>query len=208
METKEKKVMTFKEKLLAVQEEIKPVVKDSVNPHFKSRYADINTLLSEVKPILSKYRLVLHQGLEVQEGVQILITCINDVDSDARVISEAIIPSGIVDPQKVFAYSTYMRRMTLQSLLSLEAEDDDGNTASHSAPTEFKQPKTPYVPSDKKPAFKEDVFDSEVHEIVPMGFVENFKAQIDDFHARGGGWIKGTGWFLPKGRTEDDSMPF
>jgi hypothetical protein len=39
----------------------------------------------------------------------------------------------ITDPQKVLAAVTYFRRGTLQSLLSLQAVDDDGNTASQGA---------------------------------------------------------------------------
>ena len=41
------------------------------------------------------------------------------------------IPLGdITDPQKLGGAITYYRRYTLQSLLGLQAEDDDGNTAS------------------------------------------------------------------------------
>jgi len=36
----------------------------------------------------------------------------------------------IQDPQKVGSAVTYYRRYTLQSLLSLQAEDDDANSAS------------------------------------------------------------------------------
>ncbi len=38
----------------------------------------------------------------------------------------------ITDPQKVLAAVTYFRRGTLQSLLSLQAVDDDGNGAADS----------------------------------------------------------------------------
>ena len=42
----------------------------------------------------------------------------------------------ITDPQKVGSAVTYFRRYTLQSLLSLQAEDDDANTASHATKTQ------------------------------------------------------------------------
>jgi hypothetical protein len=38
-----------------------------------------------------------------------------------------------IDPQKMIGATTYYRRATLQSLLSLQAVDDDGNSASASA---------------------------------------------------------------------------
>jgi hypothetical protein len=46
------------------------------------------------------------------------------------VTSEMQLPS-IQDPQKIGSAITYYRRYTLQSLLSLKAEDDDGNLASN-----------------------------------------------------------------------------
>jgi hypothetical protein len=39
------------------------------------------------------------------------------------------------DPQKMGSMITYYRRYTLQSLLGLQAEDDDGNAASKAKPT-------------------------------------------------------------------------
>jgi len=42
--------------------------------------------------------------------------------------------SDQTDPQKLGSEITYYRRYTLQSLLALQAEDDDGNKASRPAP--------------------------------------------------------------------------
>ena len=40
----------------------------------------------------------------------------------------------LTDPQKMGSMITYYRRYTLQSLLGLQAEDDDGNSASQAKP--------------------------------------------------------------------------
>jgi hypothetical protein len=45
-------------------------------------------------------------------------------------VSSAIKLPDLNDPQKLGSAVTYYRRYTLQSLLSLQAEDDDANTAS------------------------------------------------------------------------------
>jgi len=55
-------------------------------------------------------------------------TMIIDVENGEEMISEMPLPN-ITDPQKLGSAITYFRRYTLQSLLALQAVDDDGNTA-------------------------------------------------------------------------------
>lgn len=119
-------------KLLAAMAEIQPITKDKVNPHFRSRYADINTMLADVKPILQKHGLILLQPIEDGQ----VITRIIDGESGQTLCESSLPLSGTGNPQQRGSEITYYRRYTLQSLLSLEAEDDDGNAASatHSAP--------------------------------------------------------------------------
>lgn len=121
--------MTFKEKLLAVQQEIGVIHKDKANPFFKSRYADINSLLGQVKPVLDKHGLILTQALDGAFGNPAIRTKIEDVESDDSIVGVCPIPA-LDDPQKMGSAITYFRRYALQSMLALEAEDDDGNFAS------------------------------------------------------------------------------
>ena len=104
------------------------VVKNSTNPHFKKSYADINALLETVEPILHENGLLLIQP--IWDGV--LHTLIIDIETGEMVDSWLTLPENI-DPQKMIGATTYYRRATLQSLLSLQAVDDDGNSASASA---------------------------------------------------------------------------
>jgi hypothetical protein len=46
----------------------------------------------------------------------------------------------IPDPQKTLAAVTYFRRGTIQSLLSLQAVDDDGNMAASAIPQKPEKP--------------------------------------------------------------------
>ena len=52
-----------------------------------------------------------------------------DTESGESVTSSIVLPQ-IDDPQKLGSAITYYRRYTLQSLLGLQAEDDDANSAS------------------------------------------------------------------------------
>jgi len=116
------------DKLLKLQQEVEPILKDKVNPFFKSKYADINALLEVIKPALSKNGLVINQPLTNLEGKPALKTILRD---DKEIIYEEVVPLiELQDPQKMGAVITYFRRYALQSLLCLQAEDDDGNSAS------------------------------------------------------------------------------
>ena len=117
-------------RLMAAQMEIKAIEKDKVNPHFRKNYADINTMLAEVKPALHKHGLYIIQPIE--DGK--VITRIIDAESGTALCESGLELSGQGNPQQRGSEITYYRRYTLQSLLALEAEDDDANAASAPAP--------------------------------------------------------------------------
>lgn len=112
-------------KIHKAKQSIGKVVKNSTNPHFKKSYADINALLETVEPILHENGLLLLQPIHDR----ILTTQIIDIESGEMIESWLTLPENL-DPQKMISATTYYRRATLQSLLSLQAVDDDGNSAS------------------------------------------------------------------------------
>ena len=113
------------QKLNKAKKEIGKISKDSTNPFFKSKYFDVNALLEHVEPILQDNGLLLLQP--IKDGS--VVTEIHDVDRQEVVDSSILLPQ-LSDPQKLGSAITYFRRYTLQSLLGLQAEDDDGNKAS------------------------------------------------------------------------------
>lgn len=133
-------------KLLEVQKKIGAISKDSTNPFFKSKYFDINKLLEEVKPVLNELGLVLLQPLENVNGRPAIRTMIIDSESESLELSyiadSTITLPDISDPQKMGSAITYYRRYAIQSLLGLQAEDDDGNLAAKPEPVKkFKSDK-------------------------------------------------------------------
>lgn len=123
--TVEAAALTFLQKLHNAKQSIKKVAKNAKNPHFKNNYADINALIEEVEPILLENRLLLLQPIE--DGY--VYSRIVDIDSGEICESCMKLPE-ITDPQKIGSAVTYYRRYTLQSLLSLQAVDDDANLSS------------------------------------------------------------------------------
>jgi hypothetical protein len=128
------KVSGLYPKLHAAKQKIGKVVKNANNPHFKKSYADINALLETVEPILLEHGLLLLQP--ILEGC--VVTQIIDIDNGDTIKSILKLPE-VLDPQKLISATTYYRRASLQSLMSLQAIDDDGNeisaTIKNSKPT-------------------------------------------------------------------------
>lgn len=118
-------VLNFHQKLHRAKLAIGKVTKNANNPHFKKAYADINAIIEAVEPILLENGLLLLQPIHGNS----VCTQIIDVDSGTMIESCMDLPTGL-DPQKLLGAITYFRRGTLQSLLALQAVDDDGNMAS------------------------------------------------------------------------------
>jgi hypothetical protein len=117
--------------LMTVKGKLQAVTKGANNPFFKSKYADLNTYLDEVEPLLAENELVLFQPVRVADitGANIVASIIMH-KSGQFISSEMNVAAGNLDAQKLGAAVTYFRRYTLGALLAMKAEDDDGNTAS------------------------------------------------------------------------------
>ena len=89
------KPSTIYVKLWKAKHEIGKVVKGNDNPFFKSKYADLNTILEACEPILLKYDLILLQPVK---GTSV-VTQIVDIDNGETIESYLDLPN-IVDPQK------------------------------------------------------------------------------------------------------------
>ena len=109
-------------KMLAVQKAIEPIKKDSVNPHFKNRYFDVNSVIAALRPLLNQHGLVVTQGIR---GMQI-VTTVSDPESGQEKEYPMDLPV-MQDPQKLGAAISYYRRYSLVSLFLLEGEDTDGD---------------------------------------------------------------------------------
>ena len=116
-------------KIFEAKQEIGILTKDSKNPFFKSNYLSLNGLIEAVEEVLVKHDLLILQPITDNKVCTMLI----DAKDGENIISSITLPS-IQDPQKLGSAITYYRRYTLQSLLGLQAEDDDGNKASKPAP--------------------------------------------------------------------------
>lgn len=132
-----KSISNNMDKLKNVRNAVGVLEKSAVNPFFKSKYIDINALLDVLNPALIEQGLTLLQPLTTVDGRPAVRTMVTD--GDKVLVDDAIIMPDLQDPQKMGACITYYRRYSLIALFALQAEDDDGNTASAKpqAPQDF-----------------------------------------------------------------------
>ena len=162
--------LTLHQKLHRAKLAIGKVTKNATNPHFKKAYADINALLDAVEPILLENGLLLLQPIQGNN----VCTQIIDIDSGAMIESCMELPSNLT-PQQLGSAVTYYRRYTLQSSLSLQAIDDDANTAEQAA----KQPVKETVKEVVKETLSTERFNNALIKIKANEFtVEELKAKF------------------------------
>ena len=118
--------------LVKAQGELKHALKDSTNPHFKSKYADLGSVWAAVKPALMKHELAALQDCGALENHVSVGTRIIHSSGQWLAFDPVIIPLSKKDAQGVGSALTYARRYSLSAALGVVAdEDDDGNAASN-----------------------------------------------------------------------------
>lgn len=125
---------TLAEALAAAQLEITDPAKDAVNPHFRSRYADLATVLKTVRPVLARHGLALTQTTQVDEQSRLLLVTRLHWRDEELAGYYPISPTK-ADPQGYGSALTYARRYTIQAIVGVAADDDDDGNAASAAPS-------------------------------------------------------------------------
>lgn len=113
------------------QGQIKAALKDSTNPHFRSKYADLSSVIEAVKPALQANGITFLQGVhDAVDGVAVETMLLHT--SGEWISSVMRIPAVKQDAQGYGSAITYGRRYGLQAMCGVPAEDDDGNAATAS----------------------------------------------------------------------------
>ena len=115
------------EALAKAQSEMEGAKKESVNPFFKSSYADLHAVIKSAFPHLSKYGLSVSQGNEIVPGA-ICVTTTLLHSSGQWLRSKVKLPLSKVDAQGVGAAITYGRRYGLSAMVGIAQYDDDAQS--------------------------------------------------------------------------------
>ncbi len=121
--------------LAKAQGELTHASKSSINPHFKSKYADLASVWEACRDALSKNGLsVVQFPSDFQNNIMTLTTRI--MHSSGEWLEQTMsAPVSKPDPQGIGSCLTYMRRYALAAVVGVYQDDDDANSASY-APKE------------------------------------------------------------------------
>ena len=116
--------------LLQAQQNITFAAKESTNPHFRSKYASLSSVIDAIKPALNNAGIVFIQFVSPSDDGRLNLTTRLLHTSGEWIESTATCPLAKNDPQGYGSALTYLRRYTLATVVGLYQDDDDGQAAS------------------------------------------------------------------------------
>ena len=120
--------------LAAAQSEMGPLVKGSNNPHFKSKYADLADLVTAVRGPLNNNGIAFFHCIVRTEAGQDMRTVLMHGESETSIECDVPLIVSKNDMQGMKSATTYAKRVGLESVTGIAADDDDGNAAAKAAP--------------------------------------------------------------------------
>ena len=121
--------------LAAAQAEMGGVKKGSVNPAFKSKYADLSDVVQAVAGALNSAGIAFYHVPATADGERVMRTVLAHGASDTRIECDVPLIVTKNDMQGYKSASTYAKRIGLESLTGVAPEDDDANAAVRAAPS-------------------------------------------------------------------------
>lgn len=131
------------------QAQIEGAVKDKTNPAFRSKYADLGSVVDAIKPALSANGLSFVQCPHDAENAAKVETILLHKSGEWISLGEVTVPVTKHDAHGFGSALTYARRYGLLAAFGVAPEDDDGNAAAKAAPTERGSAK-PAMPAEMK----------------------------------------------------------
>lgn len=123
-------IKAISQALLEFQGKVDGVEKNKANPHFKSRYANLEAVRDTAVPALQEVGIVYTQSPgPITDGNMSLTTMLIHAKSGEWMKFTGEISLGKRDPQGVGSALTYMQRYSLMAALGLPPVDDDGEGA-------------------------------------------------------------------------------
>lgn len=116
--------------LAIAQGEITGALKDSANPFYKSRYADLASVWDACRASLSKNGLAVIQTASTSEAGAAVITTTLAHKSGQWIRGTLAMMPVKSDPQGMGSALTYARRYALAAMVGVAQVDDDANNAS------------------------------------------------------------------------------
>ena len=164
--------------LAAAQSDMTGVKKGSINPAFKSKYADLADVVAAVSPALNAQGIAFFHVATSVDGERVMRTVLAHGASDTMIQCDVPLIIGKNDMQGYKSATTYAKRIGLESLSGVAPDDDDGNAAARAAPRQA--PRVDVAPIDAGSMSNKDI--KEAHARLSR-MIDNCST-LDDLH----GW--------------------
>jgi len=115
--------------LVNAQKDFLSAKKSSDNPFFKSKYADLQSVISAIKESLNENGIAFIQSPTESEGDVLKLTTRLLHESGEWIEDTAVCPLVKRDPQAFGSALSYLRRYSLSAMCGIYQADDDGNEA-------------------------------------------------------------------------------
>lgn len=120
--------------LARAQGQMDSAKKDADNPFFKSKYADLASVVNAIRAPFSENGLAYVQLPVPCEGDEVAVDTVLMHASGQWISSRTQVPVTKQDAQGYGSALTYARRYGLQAIAGVAADDDDGNAAASAKP--------------------------------------------------------------------------
>ncbi len=141
---KSESIALLSKSLVKAQSKLKPLLKDSVNPHFRNGYASLVAVSDAAKEALNAQGIALVQLSEPSAPGTLRLETILLHESGEWLSGVLEMPLPKADPQGWGSAQTYARRYSILAVIGLAAEDgDDDAAAAMPSPAPQKAPPAP-----------------------------------------------------------------
>ena len=147
--------------LAAAQANMGKALKQSSNPHFRSKYADLGSVMDACLPALNERGIAVIQPTGENELGRFVETIMIHGESGEQLSCRVPLIVGKNDMQGYGSAVTYARRYGLMAMAGIAPEDDDGNAAAKAAP---KQEAPKKISAEQFQAINDLIFDTETDE--------------------------------------------
>jgi hypothetical protein len=128
--------------LAAAQAHMGPALKSANNPHFRTKYADLSSVMDACLPALNANGIAVIQPTTDDEHGRYVETVFIHADTGQELRCRVPLIVNKNDMQGYGSAVTYARRYGLMSMAGIAPEDDDGNAAT-AAPPSREEPRQP-----------------------------------------------------------------
>lgn len=114
-------------------------VKDSSNPFFKSKYADLSAVWDACRAALKANGLSVTQTTDGDDASVVTVITTLMHSSGQWIDGSLTMRPKVADPQGIGSTITYARRYALAAMVGVCPEDDDGNAASRGSTSDVSE---------------------------------------------------------------------